>query len=96
MHDHPTPTSAPARAHVLIVGIGPVGLTLAVDLATRGLSAVVVETRNAGEPPSVKRDHVSARSMEVFRRLGPARKPRCRPARRIIRTMWKGRSAIAN
>ncbi len=76
MHDHPTPTSAPARTQVLIVGAGPVGLTLAVDLATRGLSVVVVETREAGEPPSVKCNHVSARSMEVFRRLGLARKLR--------------------
>ena len=51
---------------------GPVGLTLAMDLATRGISVTVVETRSAGEPPSVKCNHVSSRSMEIFRRLGLA------------------------
>jgi 2-polyprenyl-6-methoxyphenol hydroxylase-like FAD-dependent oxidoreductase len=59
-----------------VVGAGPVGLTLAMDLATRGISVAVVETRAAGEPPSVKCNHVSSRSMEIFRRLGLAQKLR--------------------
>src|SRR5262249_45132915 len=57
---------------VLIVGAGPVGLTLALDLAWRGIHVTVVELRHAGEPPSVKCNQVSARSMEIFRRLGLA------------------------
>ena len=57
---------------VLVVGAGPVGLTAAMDLASRGIDVVVAEMRRAGEPPSVKCNHVSARSMEVFRRLGIA------------------------
>ena len=57
---------------VLVIGAGPVGLTLAMDLATRGIRVIVVETRSAGEPPSVKCNHVSSRSMEIFRRLGLA------------------------
>jgi 2-polyprenyl-6-methoxyphenol hydroxylase-like FAD-dependent oxidoreductase len=73
MHDHSTATSKPIKTSVLIVGAGPVGLTLAMDLARRGISVVVVEVRSAGEPPSVKCNHVSSRSMEVFRRLGVAR-----------------------
>jgi 2-polyprenyl-6-methoxyphenol hydroxylase-like FAD-dependent oxidoreductase len=73
MHDHSTATSKPIKASVLIVGAGPVGLTLAMDLARRSISVVVVEVRSAGEPPSVKCNHVSSRSMEVFRRLGVAR-----------------------
>ena len=72
MHDHPAATSQPVKTRVLIVGAGPVGLTLAMDLARRGIAAVVVEIRSAGEPPSVKCNHVSSRSMEVFRRLGVA------------------------
>lgn len=58
---------------VLIVGGGPVGLTLAMDLAWRGVDVTVAEMRPPGEPPSVKCNHVSARSMEIFRRLGIAR-----------------------
>lgn len=60
------------EAQVLIVGAGPVGLTLAMDLAQRGVRVVVAETRHRGEPPNVKCNHVSARSMEIFRRLGVA------------------------
>jgi 2-polyprenyl-6-methoxyphenol hydroxylase-like FAD-dependent oxidoreductase len=57
---------------VIVVGAGPVGLTLAMNLAQRGARVTVVETRHRGEPPEVKCNHVSARSMEVFRRLGVA------------------------
>jgi 2-polyprenyl-6-methoxyphenol hydroxylase-like FAD-dependent oxidoreductase len=61
---------------VLVIGAGPVGLTLAMDLARRGVAVTVVEQRRAGELPSVKCNHVAARSMELFRRLGLARKLR--------------------
>jgi 2-polyprenyl-6-methoxyphenol hydroxylase-like FAD-dependent oxidoreductase len=57
---------------VLIVGAGPVGLTLAMELASRGVDVTVTETRRAGQPPNVKCNQVSARSMEIFRRLGLA------------------------
>lgn len=65
--------SAMATTDVLIVGAGPVGLTLALDLAWRGVRATILERRERGEPPSVKCNHVSARSMEIFRRLGIVR-----------------------
>src|ERR1700733_15556947 len=55
---------------VLIAGGGPVGLTVAMDLAWRGISVTVLESRAPGEPPSVKCNHVSARTMEIVRRLG--------------------------
>ncbi len=58
------------KASVTIVGGGPVGLSLALDLAWRGVDVVVAELRAAGEPPSVKCNHVSSRTMETFRRLG--------------------------
>ncbi|MBV9628070.1 MAG: FAD-dependent monooxygenase, partial [Xanthobacteraceae bacterium] len=60
------------ETQVLIVGAGPVGLTLGIDLAWRGINVVIAELRPAGEPPRVRSNHVSARSMEIFRRLGLA------------------------
>ena len=57
---------------VLVVGGGPIGLTLAIDLASRGVDVVIAELRRPGEPPSPKCNHVAARSMEIFRRLGVA------------------------
>jgi 2-polyprenyl-6-methoxyphenol hydroxylase-like FAD-dependent oxidoreductase len=61
---------------VLVVGAGPVGLTLATDLAQRGVSVLMAEIREFAQPPNVKCNHVSARSMEHFRRLGVAPKLR--------------------
>src|SRR5579872_2506251 len=61
---------------VLIVGAGPVGLTLAIDLAWRGIEVTLAETRAAAEPPEPKCNHVAARTMEIFRRLGLADKIR--------------------
>lgn len=61
------------NTQVLIVGGGPVGLTLAIDLAQRGIQVTVAETRAGGELPSVKCNHVAARTMEIFRRLGLVR-----------------------
>jgi 2-polyprenyl-6-methoxyphenol hydroxylase-like FAD-dependent oxidoreductase len=61
---------------VLIVGAGPVGLTLAIDLAWRGIAVTVVETRAPAAPPEPKCNHVAARTMEIFRRLGLADKVR--------------------
>jgi len=58
------------QTQVLIIGGGPVGLCLAMDLAGRGVECLVIERRHAGEPPSVKCNHVSSRTMETFRRLG--------------------------
>jgi 2-polyprenyl-6-methoxyphenol hydroxylase-like FAD-dependent oxidoreductase len=55
---------------VLISGAGPVGLTIAIDLARRGVPVTVVERRSFGQPPSVRCNHVASRTMEAFRRLG--------------------------
>ena len=64
------------ESNVLIVGAGPVGLTLAIDLAWRGIDVTVVETRAPAAPPEPKCNHVAARTMEIFRRLGLAEKVR--------------------
>ena len=64
------------KVPVLIVGGGAVGLTLAMDLAWRGVRVLVLERRARDEPPPPKCNHISARSMEIYRRLGVAGKLR--------------------
>ena len=63
-------------ADVLVAGAGPVGLTLAMSLAAHGVKVMIAEPRSYAEPPSVKCNHVAARSMELFRKLGVAHKLR--------------------
>jgi 2-polyprenyl-6-methoxyphenol hydroxylase-like FAD-dependent oxidoreductase len=48
-------------------------MTLAIDLAQRGIDVTVADSRARGELPGVKCNHVSARTMEIFRRLGLVR-----------------------
>ena len=84
-------------ADVLIVGAGPVGLTAALDLSSRGVSVLVVEERRFLEPPNVKCNHVASRTMESFRRLGIAAEvraaglPRDYPQDVAFRTSLTGR-----
>jgi 2-polyprenyl-6-methoxyphenol hydroxylase-like FAD-dependent oxidoreductase len=60
---------------VLIVGAGPVGLTLAVDLGQRGIRCTIIEKKQAPEfLPKMER--CNARTMEIFRRMGLADKVR--------------------
>ncbi len=54
---------------VAIAGGGPVGMTLALELARCGISSVLAE-RNATTTRHPKMDITNARSMELFRRLG--------------------------
>ena len=54
---------------VCVVGAGPVGLTLALDLAKRGISVALVDKElQAGPWPKMER--CNARTMEIYRRLG--------------------------
>ncbi|HMA71167.1 MAG TPA: FAD-dependent monooxygenase [Xanthobacteraceae bacterium] len=56
---------------VLIVGAGPVGLTLAVDLGLGGVRCTLVEKKEAPQfLPKMER--CNARTMEIFRRMGLA------------------------
>ncbi|HTG97899.1 MAG TPA: FAD-dependent monooxygenase, partial [Burkholderiales bacterium] len=60
---------------VLIVGAGPVGLTLAVDLGQRGVRCTLIERKP--EPQFLpKMERCNARTMEIFRRMGLAEKVR--------------------
>src|SRR6266566_2481446 len=62
-------------AQVLIVGAGPTGLTLAIDLGRRGVRALVIEQKDAPQfLPKMER--CNARTMEIYRRMGIAKQVR--------------------
>jgi 2-polyprenyl-6-methoxyphenol hydroxylase-like FAD-dependent oxidoreductase len=56
---------------VLVAGGGPVGLTLALCLASRGIRCMLVE-RNAATTSHPKMDMTNSRTMELFRRMSIA------------------------
>ena len=64
--------TAPIDVPVVIVGGGPAGVTIAMELAYRGVRSVVIERRLRHESPSPRCNTTNARSMEIFRRLGCA------------------------
>ena len=84
------------ESQVCIAGAGPVGLTLAMELAARGIAVTVMEQRTEQEISSPKSNHVSARSMEIYRRLGVADKIRAQglpddyPNDGVYATRWTG------
>jgi 2-polyprenyl-6-methoxyphenol hydroxylase-like FAD-dependent oxidoreductase len=60
---------------VLVVGAGPVGLTLAIELGRRGLRCTIVEQKPA--PAKLpKMERCNARTMEIYRRMGIVEKVR--------------------
>jgi 2-polyprenyl-6-methoxyphenol hydroxylase-like FAD-dependent oxidoreductase len=60
-----------ADTEVLIVGAGPVGLTLAIDLGQKGVRCTLIERKEAPQfLPKMER--CNARTMEIFRRMGLA------------------------
>jgi 2-polyprenyl-6-methoxyphenol hydroxylase-like FAD-dependent oxidoreductase len=63
------------EAQVIVVGAGPVGLTLAIDLGRRGIRCTLIE-RNEAPQFLPKMERCNARTMEMYRRLGLAEKIR--------------------
>ena len=60
---------------VIVIGAGPVGLTLAIDLGRRGVRCTLVEQKEAPQfLPKMER--CNARTMEIYRRMGLAQKIR--------------------
>lgn len=64
-----TEESGAGRVDVIIVGGGPVGLGLAIDLGQRGISVLVLEARDEPQPVP-KGQNLTQRTMEHFRAWG--------------------------
>ena len=63
--------SSTVRTSVLIIGAGPVGLSLAIELGSRGVSCIVLERNmRVGQAPRAKTTHT--RTREHLRRWGIA------------------------
>lgn len=71
----PSNSCGAQETQVLIVGAGPVGLTLALDLGQRGVPCTLIE-RNETSIQLPKMERCNARTMEIYRRLGVAEKVR--------------------
>jgi len=69
------PGNSVTETQVLIVGAGPVGLTMALDLGQRGVRCMLIE-RNETAIQLPKMERCNARTMEIYRRLGVAEKIR--------------------
>lgn len=63
-------------APIIVAGAGPVGTSLAIDAALRGVKVIVLEQRGVSDPADAKCNTVAARTMETFRRFGIAEQVR--------------------
>lgn len=70
-----TAPESPDDVDVLVVGAGPVGLMLAIDLGRRGVRTLLIE-KDPGTKAWPKMDRSNARTMEFFRRMGLAEQVR--------------------
>jgi 2-polyprenyl-6-methoxyphenol hydroxylase-like FAD-dependent oxidoreductase len=76
---------------VVIVGGGPVGLTLALELAWHGIASTVLESRPTVDATRPRAKTTNVRSMEHYRRLGLAGTIRDRAP---LRAVWSQRAVF--
>jgi 2-polyprenyl-6-methoxyphenol hydroxylase-like FAD-dependent oxidoreductase len=84
-------TEAVIEQPVVIVGGGPVGLTLALELAWHGIASTVLEPRQTVDDTRPRAKTTNVRSMEHYRRLGLATTIR---ERAPLRAAWNQRAVF--
>ena len=67
-----TASDAARHVPVVIVGGGPVGLTMALELESHGVGSLLIEPRAEVEHSRPRAKTTSARTMELYRRTGAA------------------------
>ena len=72
------------RYQVAIVGAGPVGMALAIDLGLRGISCILIERRQAAADPKAQNFTQRSSSISISGALRTSCAPRacCRPITR--------------
>jgi len=94
-HDPITDAAAlPEAVDVLVVGGGPVGSAVAVELARRGRPPLVLERREAIPTVGVRARNISLRTMELARRWGIAGE--LRAARTLPDAWYRGWQAVTS
>ena len=72
-HSPDQDSASPVRHPVVIAGAGPVGLTLAIDLALKQVPVVLLEALNTISDGS-RAICFAKRTLEIFERLGMGRR----------------------
>jgi 2-polyprenyl-6-methoxyphenol hydroxylase-like FAD-dependent oxidoreductase len=63
--------SIPSEVNVLVIGAGPVGLAMAIELYRHGVECVLIDNGEGPTPLNESRAlGIQARTQEVFRQLG--------------------------
>src|SRR5262245_63434141 len=78
---------AAMNVDVLIVGAGPTGLMLAIQLARRGVRAMIID-RHSGPAQQTRAMAVHARTLEIYAKMGLAEEALARGARGEGAEFW--------
>ena len=80
-------TNDAEKVDVLVVGAGPTGLMLALQLARRGIRPLIID-RHAGPTVETRALGVQARTLEIYAHLGIAERAVALGTKAVAASMW--------